>query len=116
MKNKKLRQILAENMRTVCREFEVNTVELCKRSGASPSAINKLMSVDKQPKLETVEAAAEALGIESWMLFVNDLRANMIGDDRLHGMVRKFAKCSPELKDSIVDYVNKMSELNELRD
>lgn len=115
MKNRQLKHVLAENVRVVCNRFDINTVELCRRSGGSPAAINMLMNADKQPTLETVEAVAEGLGIEPWILFMDKMTDNMIGDEKAPELVRKFANCSPELKASIMEYVDKMAELHELR-
>jgi transcriptional regulator with XRE-family HTH domain len=115
MKNRQLKHVLAENVRVACHKFDINTVELCKRSGGSPAAIKMLMNADKQPTLETVEAVAEGLAIEPWILFMDRMTDDMIGEHRTPDLVRKFANCSPDLKDSIMEYVDKMAELNKFR-
>jgi len=118
MKNKELKQILAENVRIACQKFEINAIELCRRSGVAPSEISLLMNADKQPRLETVEAVAEGLGIAPWILFMDHMTDKMIGEERVQDVqeiVRTFARCSPDIKDSIIDRVRKLAELDDLR-
>ncbi len=115
MKKRRLNQIIAENVRTVCKKFNVNTVELCKKTGKSPSSISKLINANIEPKLDTVEAVAEGLDIEPWLLFIDHLNESMLTEERLTKLVNNFCACSPELRDTIMDYVNHMVELEDLR-
>jgi len=115
LNNRQLKHILAENVRIACRKFDINTLELCRRSGVSPAEISLLMNADKQPTLATVEAVAEGLGIEAWVLFVDHMTDQMIGDNQLPGLVREFSGCGPDLKESILEYVTKIAELDALR-
>ncbi|PID43619.1 MAG: hypothetical protein CSA52_02610 [Gammaproteobacteria bacterium] len=115
MKNKKLKKIVAGNIRTACKKNNVNSVELCKRSGKSPSSIARLMQAEAEPRLDMIEAVAGALDIDPWILFSDRMTEAMLTEERLPELARNFSKCSPDLKDSIMTYVAQMVELDKLR-
>ena len=57
--------------REVLKKLGIKQVELANKLGMSPVGLNQLMRTD-QPKIETLEKIADAIGVPVWQLYLTD--------------------------------------------
>lgn len=57
--------------REFLKKLGIKQVELAYKLGMSPVGLNQLMRTD-QPKIETLEKIADAIGVPVWQLYLTD--------------------------------------------
>jgi transcriptional regulator with XRE-family HTH domain len=99
--NKPTRESLARNIRYLMKRAEWSESELARRSGVSQKSINNILNLVHSPKLETVDAIAEAFGLTGWHLIMPNLPDDLLTSRTLEGLVRSYVKASDDGRELI---------------
>jgi hypothetical protein len=66
-----LRAVVASNVRRHMARQVMGAVKLGKDSGVGRRTINRLLSCETSPTLDTIEAVAKTLGVDPWELVID---------------------------------------------
>ncbi len=99
---RKLSESFRDAVERECAKNGISQKELARRVGVKPPVISRLLGTDADPRLETVQSVAAALGIEPWKL-LQDAGATL-------GEIARQTESISETKQALYGLVNGLDE------
>ena len=86
--NKKLREILGKNIRTLRRARNISQEKLAEMADLSTVYLGRIENGRQEPSLNTIGRIANALGVESIKLFTDDPASSNSSEERVRKGIR----------------------------
>lgn len=112
-----MKYVVARNVSAIAKRQGLNSVLLGKKTGTSQPTMNRLMTAredTQDPRLGTIEAAAQALNVPPWMLFIENIPLSIIEDPRIAENMLKLASCSPRYREKIFEQISDAVRLDDM--
>jgi transcriptional regulator with XRE-family HTH domain len=94
--DKKLRQTVAANLRTLMQEREWSQTDVAKKTGVSQRQISYMLSCTTSASFETLSAVAGAFGVPGWLLMIDGLSSELLASPRIPLLVASFRDAGPD--------------------
>lgn len=100
-------RIFAERLSALLNERGVTQKEVALKAGITEAAMSKYLKNERQPRMVTVSAIADALNVPAWELMGENPKDAENTDDAIRLIARNAENLTPEQKEQIIRAISK---------
>ena len=107
-----LAQIVANNLQRICKEHDLSTLELSRRSGMPQKTVWTTLNGEHACRLSNLEKLCKTLLVSPASMVTPHLPTNMLMSRRVPRIIDKYAKLSMDKRDKLEAIIDGMLGLD----
>lgn len=104
---------IGENIKKTRKQANLTQRQLAEKLAVSQAMIAQYESGERNPKRETVEKIAKALGVDPFSLYSFDMATAALSDNidqKEHGLLTNYRKLNTSGQDKVLEYVSDLAD------